>query len=393
MQAIRENNGKLKILMLESSPNWGGQEDRLLREAKWLQQQGHQVILACNDDAAIIGRAGAAGVEVRAIPFRSNVDIGGFATLAKFVRREKPDLMHAHSSKDAWFGFWFHTRGIPVIRSRHTTLSADMPRGRRFIYRHGCRRLIASARFIAETMHRALGIPADRIDVIGECVDTTEFAPGDGSEFRREFGISATAPLFGIIAMLRGEKGHDIFLRAARRALQARPDARFVIVGSAASWNPFETRVREIIASDFKDFPQPPVIMTGFRHDIPLIMRALDCLVVPSRREAQTMVIPQAFATGRPVIGSRVGGIPELLQDGINGFLVEPKNPMQLADRMLRIAGEPEVARRFGETGRRFAESELSVDVKMRQLEASYRKTVDGARVNKSRRASEAARD
>lgn len=380
MQANRNHEGPLKILMLESSPNWGGQEDRLLREARWMQEHGHKVLLACGDSAAIIGRAGAAGVEARAIPFRSPLDIVGIRSLARLIRKERPDVMHARSSKDAWFSFWFHRTGLPVVRSRHTTLPQSMRSGRRFIYRHGCRRLIASAGFIADTMRDALGIPGDRIDVIGECVDTTEFSPGDGSAFRREFGIPDEAPLFGIVAMMRGEKGHDTFLSAARLVLAQRPDARFVIVGGSTSENPVETFVRETVAGEFDRLPGKPVILTGFRRDIPRIMRALTCLAVPSRFEAQTLVIPQAFATGKPVIGSRVGGIPEVMRDGASGFLIEPDNPAQLADRMLRIAGEPELARQFGRAGRDFAESRLEVNIKMQELLACYRKAVAPAK-------------
>ena len=380
MQANRDNAGKLKILMLESSPNWGGQEDRLLREAAWLERNGHKVMLACNDDAAIIGRAGAAGVEARAIPFRSNVDLPGLRALAKLIRREKPDVLHARSSKDAWFAFAFRLAGVPVVRSRHTTLPGDISGGRRFIYRHGCHRLIASAGFIADTMRDSLAIPSDRIDVIGESVDTTEFRPGDGSVFREQFGIRREAPLFGIVAMLRSEKGHTTLLNAARIVLARKPDARFVIVGSAASGNPVEKHLQEEVRASFGQFPEPPVIMTGFRRDIPLIMRALDALAVPSTQEAQTLVIPQAFATGKPAIGSRVGGIPEILQDGVNGFLVEPGNTEELADRMLRIAENPDLARRLGQAGREFAQRELAVDVKMEQLLESYRKTIAAAR-------------
>jgi len=376
MQAIQDNGKKLKVLLLESSPNWGGQEDRLLREAVWMQKNGHRVILACNDSAAIIGRAGAAGVEVRAIPFRANVDLPGLNALARLVRRERPDVIHAHSSKDAWFSFYFHLAGVPVVRSRHMTLPDVMPRGRRFIYRHGSRRLIAAAKFIADTMRDSLGVPGDRIDVIGECVDTEEFSPGDGSAFRREFGIAESAPLFGIVAMLRGEKGHDTFLRAARRVLASRPDARFVIVGSTTPGNIVEAQIEEILAAEFAQLSSSPVTMTGFRRDIPQIMRALDCLVVPSRHEAQTLVIPQAFATAKPAIGSRVGGIPEILQDEVNGFLVEPENKNEVADRMLRIAGDKVRAQRLGRAGREFAERELAVDIKMEQLLACYRKAI-----------------
>lgn len=376
MQANQQQEVPLKVLMLESSRNWGGQEDRLLREASWLQKHGHRVLLACSDHAAIIGRAGAAGIETRAMSFRSNADLPGLWRLTQLVRKEKPDVIHARSSKDAWFALWFHQAGIPVVRSRHITLPRQMPAGRRFIYRHGARRLIAAATFIGETMRETFRIPGDRIDVIGEAVDTDEFTPGDGGDFRREFDIPPDAPLFGIVAMMRGEKGHITFLDAARLVLNHLPTARFVVVGDAAASSSVKRRIQEIVATQFPDFSTPPVTLTGFRHDIPRIMRALDALVVPSHKEAQSMVIPQAFATGKPVIGSRVGGIPELLQDGINGFLVAPNQPDQLADRMLQLATNPELARRLGREGRAFAEKELAVDVKMQQLLTSYKKAV-----------------
>ena len=207
-------------------------------------------------------------------------------------------------------------------------------------------------------------------------MDTEEFSPGDGSAFRREFAIADDAPLFGIVAMLRGEKGHDTFLGAARRVLRSKPTARFVIVGSGKPGGEVETEVNRMLSEEFADFPQPPVIMTGFRRDIPRIMRALDCLAVPSRHEAQTLVIPQAFASGKPAIGSRVGGIPEILREDVNGFLIEPGNEEQLADRMLRIANDAGLAQRFGRAGRQFAERELSVDIRMQQLLESYRKTI-----------------
>ncbi|MBJ7327460.1 MAG: glycosyltransferase family 4 protein [Chthoniobacterales bacterium] len=374
MQAKEDKDKPLKILQLESSNNWGGQEDRLVRESAWLAERGHKILLGCNDTAAIAGRAGAAGIEVRAIPLRMNIDIAGLKALASLVRKEKPDVIHAHSSKDAWFSFWFHQAGVPVVRTRHTTLPPSMPRGRRFIYRHGCRRLIASAGFIAKTMRDSLGVAPENIDVVGECVDTKEFCPGDGSAFREEFGIPTGAPLFGLVAMLRREKGHATFLQAARQVLRQRPDARFAIVGGNASDNVVELLIHEILRSEFAGLSPAPVILTGFRRDIPCIMRALDCLVVPSWQEAQTLVIPQAFATAKPVIASRVGGIPELVTDGESGLLIPPADPENLAEAMLKIAGDPSLASRLAAEGRRFAERELAVDVKMSQLLTSYRR-------------------
>lgn len=376
MQAKASTSEHLTILELESSMNWGGQEERLLREMTWLEKHGHRAILACPASSAVFQRAADAGLDVRPVSMRMNFDLPGFLRLAALVRRKKPDVIHARSSKDAWFSLWFHQCGIPVVRSRHITLPPQLPFRRKLIYRHGCRRLIASAGFIADNMREVIGIPADRVDVIGECVDPGEFHPGDGTAFRREFGIEPGAPLFAVVGMLRGEKGQMTFVRAAREVLRQRPDVRFAIVGGNARSTSLENDIKKFLQAEVSGFPVPPVIMTGFRGDIPVVMRAMDCLVVPSLKDAQTLVIPQAFATGKPVIGSRVGGIPELLEDGVNGLLFEPKNHQALAEAMLKIVADPPLARRFGQAGRDLALRELTATHKMTQLLTTYRRAI-----------------
>ena len=374
MQDIQDKTEKLNVLMLESGLNWGGQEERIIREASWLLERGHKVLLACNANSAIASHAKEEGIAIRTIPMRSSADLGGLWALAGLVRREKPHVVHAHSPKDAWFAMFLHQAGVPVVRSRHTTLPEEMPPRKKFVYHHGCRRLIASAGFIGEAMRRSLGVPAEKIDVIGESVDHRVFCPGDGSAFRREFGIGESVPLFGIVAMIRGEKGHDVFLRAARIVAETRTDACFVIVGEPASRGRAQERIDEILEKEFLGVSRKTVITTGFRRDIPQVMRALDCLVVPSRHEAQTLVIPQAFASGKPVIGSKVGGIPELVRHGENGLLFPPEDHAALADAMLAVANDPGKAAAFGQAGRELAERELAIDRKMELLLASYRK-------------------
>lgn len=374
MQAKDVKIDPLTVLELESSKNWGGQEERLLREMVWLQKNGHRVILACPESSAIAQRAVEAPLDVRFVSMRTNFDVLSFLKLVALVRREKPDVIHTRSSKDAWFSFWFHRFGIPVVRSRHITLSPQIPYGRKLTYRHGCRRLIASAEFIAENMREVIGIPSDRVDVIGECVDPKEFFPGDGSAFRRELGIASDTPLFAVVGMLRGEKGQMTFARAAREVLKQCPHVRFAIVGGSAHSTRLEANLKDFIQTEFSNFSTPPFIMTGFRHDIPNVMRAIDCLVVPSLKDAQTLVIPQAFATAKPVIGSRVGGIPELVKQDVNGLLFEAKNHHALAEAMLKIIHNPETARHLGQAGYDLVQRELTTDHKMKDLLTCYRK-------------------
>jgi glycosyltransferase involved in cell wall biosynthesis len=170
-------------------------------------------------------------------------------------------------------------------------------------------------------------------------VDLREFRPGlDGGKFRAEFEIPPQSPVFGMIAMLRPEKGHRTFVDAAAKVLMSVPDARFVIVGRGRE--SYTNKLYEKIRRRFPQAPSPFTI-TGYREDISKVMAALDVVVVPSLCEAQTLVIPEDFAAAKPVIASRVGGIPELVKHEKNGLLVQPGDDYDLAAAMLRLLAQP----------------------------------------------------
>jgi len=242
-------------------------------------------------------------------------------------------------------------------------------------YRLGCSRLIASAEFIKRDLVEVVGAPGSRVDVIGEGVDCTEFHPGiDGSSFRAEFDIRKEAPLFGVIAMIRGEKGHTCFIKAATQVIETIPEARFAIVGDGQA--AVVNKLRKMVSEHFRN-RSCPIIFTGYRKDIPEVMAALDVLVVPSLHEAQTLVIPQAFATGRPVIASRVGGIPEIVEHERTGLLVSPRDDLGFASAMLRLAESPDLRRRLGSAALDFSRRELSFDGKMQLLLSSYHRALN----------------
>ena len=126
---------------------------------------------------------------------------------------------------------------------------------------------------------------------------------------RDELGLGG-APVVGLVANVRGSKGHNCLPRRRARVLAAAPDARFLIVGDGVGFDDVKARVQQMGL-------ESRVHLTGFRRDVPAVMAALDVLVLPSTRsEATSQVIPQALAVGTPVVGSNVGGIPELVRDG-----------------------------------------------------------------------------
>ena len=360
----------LKVLLCDSSPNWGGQQYRLVREAQRLQERGHEVLVLCGSRSEVAARLPALAPRVPLVTIRSWGGLFGLIDFLWKTGRWNPDIIHTHSDQDAIWAFIFHLAGRTVIHSRHMTVPPHMPVLKKLPFHSGCSRIIASAEFIKRDMSAVTGIPESRVDVIGEGVDLKEFHPGVcGRGIREEFGIPEDAPVFGMIAMIRRDKGHKHFLKAAAEVLKQFPAARFLIVGDGE-----ERQVRKLTQRVLKEFPgQPsPVILAGYREDVPEILSAIDVLVVPSLHEAQTIVIPQAFATGKPVIASEVGGIPEIVTNEENGLLVPAGDDRELASAMLRLAGSPELRHRLGAAGLDLARRELVFDRKVELLIASY---------------------
>lgn len=364
----------MNILHTECSLNWGGLEQRIVVETAWLNSHGHKAFIACDPRGELYRRGREAGAAVLGVSMRNNFDVPGFLALRAIVRKHRIDLINTHGSKDSWLCFPLHLAGTPVVRSRHLTLRVT-PGARSFIYKHGCRRVIATAAMIKKALIETNGVRAERIDVVGEFVDLEEFHPAvDGRPFRERFGIPAEAPLFGIVAMIRGEKGHRVFLDAAFGVLKRHPEARFVVVGEGTGDRKLEKECRARIEKAFGSAAGGAIQMTGFQRNIPEVIAALDVVVVPSRAEAQSRIIPEGFAMRRAVIGSRVGGIPELVEDGRTGLLVEPSDADALAEAMTRLIEEPELRESLARGGHALALSDLSLDQKMAQTLACYEK-------------------
>jgi glycosyltransferase involved in cell wall biosynthesis len=212
----------------------------------------------------------------------------------------------------------------------------------------------------------AAGVPAARIVPIAPGVDTGRFHPGvSGDGVRTELGLTGV-PLVGLVANIRGSKGHDLFLDAARAVLAGQPTARFLVVGDGVGFDDVQRRTRALGL-------EPAVRMTGFRRDIPEVMAALDVLVLPSiRSEAASQVIPQALAVGTPVVASDVGGSGELIHDRETGRLVPSGDAHALAAAILDCLRDPDGARAMARRGQAIVRERHSLDAAMARTVAVY---------------------
>ncbi|MGH9601458.1 MAG: glycosyltransferase family 4 protein, partial [Terriglobales bacterium] len=199
-------------------------------------------------------------------------------------------------------------------------------------------RIIAISAHIRRTLMENYGVGAGTITTVLNGVNLGRFA-GETTTLRREIrtelGLAPQSHIVMTVAALIPQKGVDDFLRAAAHIQAHRPDVAFVIVGDGPEEAALRAQAQHLeIASK--------VHFTGLRSDVHRLMPAADVIVVPSVwQEPAGLVVLEAMAAARPVVANRVGGIPEYLEEGVTGILVEPRAPMQIADTVLRLLDSP----------------------------------------------------
>jgi glycosyltransferase involved in cell wall biosynthesis len=252
---------------------------------------------------------------------------------------------------------------------------------RAFVFKHGCSQIVADASVIKRELVEKHGIDPAKIEVIGSAVDLEKFKPPrDRTKFRRDIGVADDAPLIGNVGMIRPDKGQLHLVASASMVLEKRPDARFVIVGQGTGILKRGINVRNAIdRAGLAD----RIIMAGYRWDTPDVYAACDMIVIASlRTEASPIVLREAFASGRPVIATKVGDIPEIIRHRENGLLVEPGDSQALASAILEFISDPELAAHCAANGLRHATQNFSFD---KMMDAKLRADLSVLRKKKSR--------
>jgi glycosyltransferase involved in cell wall biosynthesis len=277
-----------------------------------------------------------------------------FAVLGRLVgllRREEIDaVVTVGTGGDKMFwgrlaGWW---AGVPVICSAlHSTGLPDHVEWPNRLLAPITDAFIAVARPHARYLAEREGCPAGKVRVIPNGVDIGRFKPRPPDPgLRAQLGIPEGAPVAGIVAALRPEKNHALFLEVARLVRQEVPSARFLVVGDGAERSKLEGLAAELGISN-------AVRLLGTRHDIPEILSLLDVFVLTSHMEANPVSILEALACGKPVVATAVGSVPETVLEGETGFLAEPGNARQIAACVISLFRDPAWAARMGRTGRR----------------------------------------
>ena len=366
------------VLHTESSPGLGGQEIRTLHEARWIGERGWRVIVAAQSGGKLAAQAREAGVETVAMPMRRAWDVAALGRLVRLIRGERVSIVHTHSSIDGWLGgMAARLARVPVIRTRH--VSIPIRRGWNPVYTQLADRVVTSGEAI-RALVLAAGVAPDRVVAIPAGVELSNFngagPAGDGPHGGRDAllaSLGLARPVVGSVAMFRGSKGHDHLLEAFRLLRAEVPGARLLLVGDGIRRQWVESLARERGLGD-------AVVFAGFRDDVPALLAAMDCFALASTRtEGVPQSLLQAFAAGTPVVATRIGGIPQVVEDGRTGLLVPPEDPRALAAALAAVLRDGAAARERAARARRLVEERFSHRASVGRLLALYDELLDGA--------------
>lgn len=294
-------------------------------------------------------------------------------SLIKIIKRSRPDILHSHSSIDSWLiSMAGKLLNVPIIRSRHVMIPIRNHIFNRWLYAKAPSRILVSGRGIAKMVSEHVGVAADKIISIPAGVDFRRFDfKISGAKIREELGVGPHQPLIGKVAVIRSWKGYEYFVDSVPLVLQNFPDARFAIIGGGPGYETIRSKIKS-------QGLEKAIFMLGHREDIPEIMAALDIHCVASFAvEGTTQVIPQAFAMKTPVVSTRIDSILPILGNGEWGILVEPKNPQDMANGIMKLLNERELAQSMVEKAFTFCKNELSIDKMIDQTIAVYREVLN----------------
>ncbi|PYX21901.1 MAG: glycosyl transferase family 1 [Acidobacteria bacterium] len=365
-----------KVFYLVDSLNVGGTETQAVELALRLPVSEYEVTMGClRAEGPLLEKLRGSAVNVREFHPSGGLDSAAglyeLIKLAGYLRREKFDVVHTHD-------LWSNLMGVPaarlarvpaIVSSRRDLAHFDWYQGKR---RHWLRRIqnlsgvvLANATPIRDALISEDRFAPEKLRVIHNGVDTEKFqrAQRDRARLFPDVGNEMLVVLVG--NMHSDVKGHPWLIAAAPTVVREFPEVRFVFAGDGELRPTFAAQVAQLgLESTFK--------FLGRRSDIPEILASCDLAVLPSRAEGLPNAVLEYMAAGLPTIASRVGGMAELIQDGVTGLLVPAEDANALAGALLQFLRDPEQARQIANDGQRFAVENFSFERLIREIDELY---------------------
>jgi glycosyltransferase involved in cell wall biosynthesis len=361
----------LRILHTESSLGWGGQEIRVLTEARGVARLGNAVTLAAPAESRIYREAESHGVEALALPI-GRKSAGGLIAMTALLRGREFDVINTHSSTDSWLAAGASLvlrRPPPIVRTRHISAPLHRNFATRWLYRSACERIVTTGEQLRLQVIEETGVDPGRVVSVPTGIDLARFRPAEAREARAALGLDADGAIIGIVATLRSWKGHRYLFEAF--AALGDKSARLLVVGDGPQREALEALARELKID-------ARVRFAGNQPDVVPWLQALDVFCLPSyANEGVPQALMQAMACRLPVITTPVGSIGEIVKDGETGRMVAPGDARALGAALAEQLGDAPLRSRLARNARDVALQRFGEERMVERMLAIFRAVTD----------------
>ena len=362
----------MNIVHTEASCGWGGQEIRILVEARGMIARGHRVTLLAPVESRIFAEASRFGVSAVALPI-GRKRLSGIAALRAWLIQNPVDVINTHSSTDSWLAAlaWASLKKAPpIVRTRHISAPVPDNLASRWLYRSASRYVVTTGASLRESLIARLKLDATRVVSIPTGIDTEVFFPPTQHQrklARKAIGVGDERFVIGIVATLRSWKGHRYLIEAFAEAFgDGASLAQFVIVGDGPQRAALEALV------DAKQM-RARVTFAGNQPDVVPWLHALDAFALPSyANEGVPQAILQAMACGIPVVTTDAGAIGEVATHEETALIVRKEDANDLASAIVRLAGDEILRARLASNARRLVRERHGIEAMLDKMEAVF---------------------
>jgi glycosyltransferase involved in cell wall biosynthesis len=388
-----DGRDKIIVTQIMASGAGGGAQVHVQNLVEGLDQESFDVEVISLSDGAGVRRIRATGIAVHVVD--ETDDARALESVVELLTQRPPDVVHNHMYRAEIVGtraaLVLAERGLPkpyVIGTVHSSrVRSDEDRALLRRLTTSMDRLVAVSRAIVAKLV-AEGRTGAPVELIYNGVDLQRYKFTEACcTLPEEYGFPEGTPLVGVVARLEPEKGHATLIEAWPLVLEQVPEARLLIIGEGSQRATLEAQAEGLgllgcgcspdhAVGTRHARPEAKVLFTGLRDDVPAVTAALDVAVLPSYREAQGLAILEAMALRRPVVATRVGGVPEMVDDGRTGLLVKPHDADALAHAIVRLLTDHPLADMVARAGHDFVHASFSVEHMVRAVSTIYQ---DGA--------------
>ncbi len=372
-------------LHIDTARTWRGGQNQVLITVNGLREIGQRAALVAHPNGELRRRA-AEGLDLIPLAPRTEMDLTAAWRLWRVIKRLGPDVIHAHdphgiamAALALSLGSGSRTAGAlpPLVASRRVDFHLKGNSLSRWKHRQvAC--FIAASEAIRQ-MLVADGVPSERTTTVHEGIDLAHVDAAPAVNVHEAFWLPHGAPVVGNVAALVPHKGQRHLIEAAHLVVREIPDARFVILG--------EGELRDALERQVRDYHlEKHVLLPGFRTDVLGCIKGFDLFAMSSVTEGLGTSLLDAMACARPIVATRAGGIPEIVEDGMNGRLVPPRDHAAMAQAIVALLRDEGERRRMGEAGLARVRTRFTVERMVEETAAVYARAAGTPRVTDTAR-------